>query len=100
MFKPDVPLIIMRHRELTYQQKSFLLWCWVCRENDTRCNLISCRQDCSVRGRTVQWYADFFGIQRSALSRSLSDLRKRNILKTENIDTRNEVTYVDFTIFC
>jgi hypothetical protein len=100
VFKPDVPLIIMRHRELTYQQKAFLLWCWICRENDDRCNLISCRQDCSLNTRTIQWYADYFGIFRSGMSRLWGDLRKRRIIKIESIDTRNEITYVDFTIFC
>ena len=100
MFKPDVPLIIMRHRELTYQQKSFLLWCWICRENDERCNLFSCRQDCSLKAKTIQWYADYFGIDRADLSRIFTLFRNKNIIKTENIGTRNETTYIDFTIFC
>ena len=100
MFKPDVPLTIMRSKNLTQQQKAFLLWCWICRDTDERCNLISNKQDCGLRHRTIQWYADYFNMQRSYLSRTISDLRKRNVIKVENNNTLNEVIYVDFTFFC
>ncbi len=100
MFKPDVPTIIVRHRELSYQEKAFLLWCWAVRESDQMCALISKRQNCAVRGRTIQWYADFFGIRRPNMSRMWHNLIERRILKSANLDSRNEVIYVDFTVFC
>ncbi len=99
MFKPDVPLIIMRHRVLTYLQKSFLLWCWISRDSDERCDLISEVQDCNLRSRNVTWYANFFGIQRTTFHEHVfTALRKHNIIKTRTV-SGCEVTYVDFTMF-
>lgn len=99
MFKPDVPLIIMRHKKLTYQQKAFLLWCWICRDSDERCDLISGVQDCNLRDRNIKWYADFFGIERSSFQHGVfSGLRERNIIKSRFI-SGCEVVYVDFTVF-
>jgi hypothetical protein len=98
-YKPAVPTIILRHPKLTYQQKAFLLWCWDCRENDDRCNLISKRQDCRLRDKTIQDYANFFGIRRASLSEMFSSFREVGILKIEEIGTRNEVVYIDFTLF-
>ena len=61
-FQPDVPLRIMRHRELTYQQKAFLLWCWIHREDDERFDLLSRRQDCALKERSIRWYVQFFQV--------------------------------------
>jgi hypothetical protein len=99
LYRPDVPTVIVRHKELTYQQKAFLLWCWDCRENETRCNLISGRQNCRLRGRTIQWYADFFNIPRQQLSPMFKDLREKGIMQAENIDSRNEIIFINFTVF-
>ena len=99
MFKPDVPLIIMRHSDLTYMQKSFLLWCWIRRDSDERCDLISKVQDCNLRNRSVTWYANFFGISRTSFHESIfTSLRERKIIKTR-IVSGCEVIYVDFTLF-
>ena len=99
MFKPDVPLIIMRRKDLTHQQKAFLLWCWICRDSDGRCDLISNAQDCNLRGRSITWYADFFGVTRQQMQRDIfGALRNLDVIKTrQNMSV--EVVYVDFTIF-
>ena len=99
MFEPNIPLIIMRHTELTYQQKAFLLWCWICRDNNDQCGLISCRQDCGLRERSIQWYSDLFGIPRPHMSRMFTELKDKRIIKTEKVGTKNEVTFVDFSVF-
>jgi hypothetical protein len=100
MFKPDIPTIIIRHKDMTYQQKTFLLWCWTRRSSDSRYDLLSCRQDCALEGRTIQWYADFIGVKRSNFSVMLTDLKKLRIAKIECKGTRNECLYIDFTVFC
>jgi hypothetical protein len=99
MFDSNIPVRILRHPELTYQQKAFLLWCWICREDDTRCELLSCRQHCGLRERSVTWYANYFGIDRGNLSKMFDDLREKDIMKTERPGSRNEVTFIDFKIF-
>lgn len=99
MFKPDVPLTIMRSKNLTQQQKAFLLWCWSCRDTDDRCDLISKTQGCNLRYRNITWYANFFGVVRQQLSRAFSVLRKLDIIKTRKNSSGSEVTYVDFTVF-
>lgn len=98
-YKLDVPTVIVRHIELTYQHKAFLLWCWDCRETNERCNLISKRQDCRLRDKTIQDYADFFDIRRASLSEMFTKFKQMGILKSEDVDTRNEVVYIDFTYF-
>jgi len=98
-YNADVPTIIVRHTELTYQQKAFLLWCWSCRETDERCNLISKRQDCRLRDKTIQDYAHFFGIRRASLSEMFTFFKQVGIMKIEDVDTRNELVYIDFTLF-
>lgn len=90
----------MRYRDLTWQQKAFLLWAWSCRENNDRCIITSNRQDCAVRDLSLQFYADLFGIHRPDLSKMFADLRGKRILKIEYEGTRNEITFVDFTVFC
>jgi hypothetical protein len=98
MFKPDVPLRIMRDVTLSPSHKAFLLWCWHCRETDDRCDLISCRQDCNLRERSIKWYADFFNMSyQHFYARVFKSLESRGIIKTEQVGTRNEMTYVDFT---
>lgn len=100
MFKPHVPLLIMRDKRLAYQTKSFLLWCWICRDTDEKCGLVSCKQDCRLRERSITWYADYFGMHRQQLSTMFAQLRELGIMKIAEIDTRNEITYIDFTVFC
>jgi hypothetical protein len=100
MFKPDIPTIIVRHTEMTYLQKTFLLWCWSRRSSDSRYEVLSCKQDCALGGRTIQWYAGFFGIRRASISEMLSDLKRLRIVKIEREGTRNECLYIDFTVFC
>ena len=94
----DVPLEIMRSTKLHPLQKAFLLWCWAVRETDRTCALISCRQDCAVRDRSIKWYADFFNLDRHNFSnRIFSPLVEAGIIVTEHVGSRNEITYVDFT---
>ena len=100
MFRPDIPTLIMRHKDMTYQQKTFLLWCWTRRASDSRYEVLSCRQDCHLEGRSIQWYADFCGMKRQAFSRMLLDLQKLRIVKIECEGTRNECSYIDYTVFC
>lgn len=100
MYNPNIPLNIMRHRELTWQQKAFLLWAWSCRETNDRCIVTSNRQDCAVRDLSIQFYADLFGVSRPNLSTMFTELREKNIMKIEYEGSRNEITFVDFTIFC
>ncbi len=100
MFKLDPPLRIMRNLKLSYPQKAFLLWCWHCRETDDRCDLISCRQDCELRERSIKWYSDFFRIHYSNFYyRIYKPLEAQGMIKTEKYGTRNEMTYIDFTVF-
>lgn len=100
MYNPNIPLNIMRHRDLTWQQKAFLLWAWSCRETNDRCIVTSNRQDCAVRDLSIQFYASLFGIDRADLSKMFADLRSKRMMKTEDEGSRNEVTFVDFTVFC
>lgn len=84
---------------MTYNEKSFLLWCWCRRLEDNKYILMSKRQDCPYRVRNTQWYADYLGVLRQNLSLVFVNLRRKNIIKTEFKGLRNEVTYVDFTVF-
>ena len=98
MFEPDKPLQIMRDKNLTHQQRAFLLWCWVNKDSVLRCSLISKRQDCRLRGRSIGWYADLLGSHRSHFHAFVyKKLKELGIIKIEGEDTRNEIVYVDFT---
>ena len=100
MFKPDIATNILQHSQLDYQHKVFLLWCWDRSLDKIRYDLTSCRQNCGVRNRTVQWYANKMGIHRQRMSIVLIQLKELGIVKIEYEGTRNECTYVDFTMFC
>ena len=97
MLQPHVPLRIMSHTELTYQQKAFLLWCWIERTNDERCELLSRRQNCHLRDRSIRWYIQYFQVGATEFYKNFNDLKSKGVIKTEREGTRNEVTYVDFT---
>ena len=98
-FKPDVPLLIMRRADLSYNEKSFLLWCWICRDSDERCELIANFSGCKLKERSIQWYADYFGVPRQTMSDVFVKLRKKGILKTEDKGKVKEITYVNFKVF-
>jgi hypothetical protein len=83
----------MRRKDLTYNEKSFLLWCWINRDSDKRCNLITSGCGHNLDRRSIQWYADYFGIPRQTLSAVFVSLRSKNIIKT------NGVTFIDFSVF-
>jgi hypothetical protein len=89
----------MRRQDLTYNEKSFLLWCWVCRETDERCDLIMCHGNCKLSNRSIQWYADYFGIPKQTMHAVFTKLRNKNIIKTTDSGKVEEITYVDFSIF-
>jgi hypothetical protein len=95
----DIPLQIMRDRRFTYQQKAILLWCWVNRTSSGRCELMSCRDPCALRDRSVLWYADFLGIPRNQLWNFFAYLKKIGVIKIEYEGTRNECTYIDFGVY-
>ena len=98
MFEPNRPLQIMRDKRLTHQQRAFLLWCWLNKDTADRCNLISKRQDCRFRERSIGWYADLLGCHRSHFHAYVyKKLKELGLIKIEDIGTRNEITYVDFS---
>jgi hypothetical protein len=98
-FRPDVPLIIMRNSKLTFKQKSFLLWCWICRDSDDRSDLIAYGSGCNLGSRNITWYADFLGMDRRSLNSDVFvALRNKNILKIRD-DGSIKILYVDFKVF-
>ena len=97
--RPDVPLIIMRKRDLTYNEKSFLLWCWICRDDDKKCDLIV-SNEYKLSKRTIQWYADYFGIPKQTMHDVFTSLKRKGIMKTKHDDVVGEITYINFSVFC
>jgi hypothetical protein len=95
----DIPLQIMRDKRFTYQQKAFLLWCWINKTSSDRCELMSCRDPCMLRDRNVQWYADFLGMHRNSMWSFFAYLVRLGVLKVEHEGTRNECSYIDFSVY-
>lgn len=93
----EFPLFIMRHEELSYQQKAFLLWCWSERSNDSRFDLMSRRQYCAVRDHSIRRYARYLGFGLTQFFHNFNDLKNKEFIKIERAGTRNECTYLDFT---
>lgn len=98
-YRSDVATIIIRRQDLSHKQKTFLLWCWIKRDSDERCDIISTRRECNLSERSFSWYADYFGMDvRNSYRDIFVPLKKNNVIKTR-ICRGGEVVYVDFTVF-
>jgi len=94
----NIPYNIVGCSDLTPTDKTFLLWCWSVSTDDTRYNLISNKQGCHSRGRTIQLYAYIMGVDRAQVSRMFTRLRELGVIKAEHM-YRYKCEYVDFTYF-
>lgn len=88
----------MRRQDLTYNERSFLLWCWIRRDADNCCVLIYSNGG-KLDKRSIQWYADYFGIPRRTLNDVFLSLKDKNIIKVGDRGKAQEITYVDFMVF-
>jgi hypothetical protein len=75
------------------------LWCWICRDSNERCDLITRNRGNNLDRRTIQWYADYFGVPKQTMHDVFTNLRRKGILKTKDKDKDNEITYVNFKVF-
>ena len=89
----------MRRKDLSYNEKSFLLWCWISRDTDERCNLITNQCGHNLDSKSMKWYADYFGVAKQTMHNVFTKLRDKDIITTECKGKHREITYVNFKVF-